>query len=100
MLTVGPSQYDRPDSPCWWVVVNGTMVASLSSDSAGRWWAHLNLHYATRDRWEPRFPGKRVQHVELDSFNTERLARWAEVNRARLEHECPPPLPKPPPPDL
>jgi hypothetical protein len=90
MLTIGPSQYHRDDAPCWWVQAHGELVASMACDHAGRWWAHLNLHYAT-------VRGKRVQHVELAGFDTERLEQWARANEARLLRECEPPPPIPPP---
>ena len=88
MLIIGPSQYDRPDSPSWWVKANGELVATMSADADGRYWAHLDLHRATR-------AGKRVKHLRLDGFDTERLTRWARANEARLLRECPAPPPRP-----
>lgn len=89
MLTVGPSQYHRDDTQNWWVQANGALVATMASDHAGRCWAHLNLHHALRR-------GGNIQHIELDSFDTERLERWARANEARLLRECPEPPPRPP----
>ena len=99
MLTIGPCQYDRPGAPVWWVLANGELVASMARCADGGFKAVLNLHYARHDRWRERFPGKRPTQLDLDSFDTERLTRWARANEARLLRECPPPEP-PPPPDL
>lgn len=100
MLTVGPSQYDRPGDPVWWVTVNRVLVASMVRHAEGDYRVALDLHYATHDRHRPRFPGKRPKHLRLHTFDTDRLTRWANANAPRLLRECPPPPPPPPPPDL
>ena len=100
MLKVGPSSLDRPGDPVWWVRVNGTLVGSMAKHCDGGFLVVLNHHYAIRDRLRKRFPGKSPERHTLDTFDTERLARWAMANEARLERECPPPPAPPPAPDL
>ena len=100
MLRIGPNLYDRPGDPAWWVEVNGELVASLSRHHDGGYRVALNLHYARHDRWQPRYPGKRVTRLRLDTFDTDRLERWAKANEARLVRDCPPRPPPPAPPDI
>ncbi len=100
MLTIGPCQYDRPADPVWWVKANGELVATLSRHQDGGYQVALNLHYAIRDRWSARFPGKHPSRQRLEAFDTGRLKRWALANEARLLRECPPPPPRTAPPDL